>query len=173
MKRKFIELGIDDVELDKENPRIRSALDKYRKEEEISPERIYLALRTGGNEGSALGGFHRLKSSIRAMGNISTPISVIDKGDNNLVCIDGNTRLAIIREFAKNGEDGSWAKIPAMLLEDASEAQIEEIRATAHLVGARQWPAYEKAKYLHDQYYKGIVPQERLLELCGGNKKEQ
>ncbi|MBF2759080.1 MAG: hypothetical protein ISN28_02235 [Ectothiorhodospiraceae bacterium AqS1] len=171
MKRTHQSLDVNSVHLDVENPRIRNALEKYDPSEKTRAERIYLALQTGGEEGSAMTGFFKLKSSIRAMGGISSPISVIERNGQR-ICIDGNTRLAIYQEFLGQDAEGDWGQIPAMLISDATQSEIEEIRATAHLVGARQWPAYEKAKYLHDQYYNRVMPASRLLELCGGNKKD-
>ena len=172
MKQKHTGLDISTIELDTGNPRIRGALEKYKKGEAISPERIYLALQTGGDEGAALTGFYRLQSSIRARGSISIPITVVRHDDGRLVCIDGNTRLAIYQDFDSKKAAGNWNKISALLIEGATPVEIEEIRITAHLVGARPWPAYEKAKYLHDQYYSGVMNDEQLMELCGGNRKE-
>ena len=41
---------------------------------------------------------------------------------------------------------------------------------TAHLVGAREWPAYEKARYLHHLRNVEFMDYEELIARCGGNR---
>ena len=170
MKEKHTMLDITDVEFDLENPRIKDALEKYG--DDLNEERIYFALRsaTGNGNGSA-SSFASLKDSIRASGGVMTPISVIES-DGKYVCIDGNTRLAIYRELAKENTDEKWLKIKATVLENAKQHDIERIRVSAHLVGARQWPAYEKARYLHYLHSQKFMDYGEMVALCGGNKLE-
>ena len=170
MKEKRVDLSIDEVEFDDENPRIKGALEKYG--DKINAERIRFALQNSADDGAKnASGFHRLKISIQADDGITDPIKVVKK-DGRMVCIDGNTRLAIYREFAKKSNNDSWNKIPAVLLEDASRVDVEKIRVTAHLVGARPWPAYEKAKYLKYLRYEKLMDYGDMIALCGGNKRE-
>jgi hypothetical protein len=42
----------------------------------------------------------------------------------------------------------------------------------AHLVGPRQWDAYSKAKYLWELQYKELMPLDRIIAFCGGNKRD-
>ena len=69
--------------------------------------------------------------------------------DGRFLCVDGNTRLAIYTELHDEGAPGDWTTIDSLVLADPSQSDIETVRVTAHLVGAREWPAYEKARYLH------------------------
>jgi len=171
MKEQRSELKINEVEFDKENPRIKGALEKYG--DKINAERIHFALQNSSDAGAKnASGFHRLKVSIMADNGITEPIKVVRK-DGRTICIDGNTRLAIYREFAnKNHADTHWQTIPAVVLEDASRLDIEKIRVTTHLVGARAWPAYEKAKYLSHLRYEELVAYDDLIALCGGSKAD-
>ena len=164
------DLDIDVVEFDDENPRIKGALEKYG--ENINAERIHFALQNSSDEGAKnAAGFHRLKISISADKGITEPIKVVNKNDR-YICVDGNTRLAIYRDFAKDDSSKSWQMIPAVVLENASQVDIEKLRVTAHLVGARPWPAYEKAKYLKYLRYEEHMDYDDLIALCGGNRSD-
>ena len=88
------------------------------------------------------------------------------------MCIDGNTRLAIYQEFEKKNVAGDWSRIKSLIIEDATQPDIEMRRVSAHLVGSREWPAYEKARYLHHLRNEELWDYGRLIELCGGNKAQ-
>ena len=170
MKQTITELPIDQVHFDEGNPRIKGALEKYGKK--IDAEKIHFALQNSGDEGaSGASGFQRLKMSISADGGISDPIKVVVI-KKRYVCIDGNTRLAIYKQFAKPKTTEKWDKIPAYVFEESTQLDIEKIRVTAHLVGARAWPAYEKAKYLTYLRYEELMDYDEMIALCGGNKAE-
>lgn len=170
MREKLTSLGIDEVEFDDENPRIKGALEKYG--DKITADRIHFALQSSSDEGAKnTSGFHNLKISIKANGGIAEPIKVVER-DGRFICIDGNTRLAIYRDFARKEGSDKWGQIPCMLLEGATQLDVETIRVTAHLVGARQWPAYEKAKYLNHLRYEKLMDYDEMIALCGGNRHE-
>lgn len=160
-------LNVQDTQFDFENPRIKKALEKYG--DNINSERISFALRTASDESGAVASFNKLKDSIRANNGITQPISVVMK-DGVPVCIDGNTRLAIYKDYLDNGTEGNWSNIPALVIHDASQKEIESIRVSAHLVGPREWPAYEKARYLHYLYNQEFMEFGEMVVLCGGNK---
>ena len=42
----------------------------------------------------------------------------------------------------------------------------------AHLVGTREWPAYEKARYLHYLRSQEFMDYNEMIALCGGNKRD-
>ena len=89
---------------------------------------------------------------------------------DRFVCIDGNTRLTIYRELQEEGAPGDWAAINCLVLDNPTQNDIETIRVTAHLVGAREWPAYEKARYLHHLRNVEYMDYDELIARCGGNK---
>ena len=168
MRESRKEIDINDIEFDDENPRIKGALEKYG--DSITAERIHFALRNSSDDGARnSSGFHSLKISIKANKGIAEPIKVIKK-DGRYICIDGNTRLAIYNDFAKDAKNDAWQKIPCVLIEDVDETDIANIRITAHLLGARPWPAYEKARYLHELRYSDLLDYHEIIALCGGNK---
>ena len=167
MKSTFQLLDVNTTQFDYENPRIKKALEKYG--DKITPQRISFALRTASDESSAAASFSKLKDSIRALGSITQPISVVMR-DDIPVCIDGNTRLAIYKDYLDNETEGNWSNIPALVITDATQKDIESIRVSAHLIGPREWPAYEKARYLHYLYNQEFMEFGEMVVLCGGNK---
>jgi hypothetical protein len=95
----------------------------------------------------------------------------VNRLDGRLVCIEGNTRVAIYRGFVEEKVAGDWTKIPAMVYTDLSEDRVDAIRLQVHLVGPRAWDPYSKGKYLHYLRTQELQPFERI-DFCGGNKRE-
>ena len=166
-------LPVEDVELDKTNPRIRRFLEIH--VGEPSYEQIALALDVAGSTSEdAQGGTtpEKLKRSILSNGGIMQPIIVNREPNGRHVCIEGNTRLYIYRSFIAEGVEGSWTHIPALVHEELSLREIDAIRLQAHLVGPRPWDAYSKAKYLWELQHKELMPLDRIVEFCGGNRRD-
>lgn len=165
-------LDIRAVELDRENPRIRRHLEIY--EGEIGDDHIGLALNVAGEGDEARGATtpDKLRNSILANGGIMQPIIVNRREDGALVCIEGNTRLYIYRQFHDDGVAGDWSKIPAIVHDRLDAEGLDAIRLQAHLVGPRAWDAYSKAKYQWELHYKHLMPIDRLVDLCGGDRRD-
>ncbi len=162
-------LEIERIAFDKDNPRIKMALEKYGSK--LDAERIHFALRSATEGAKGSSSYSALKGSIRASRGAQYPITVIPKS-GDYVCVDGNTRLAIYKQFVREGTDGDWSKIKAVVLEDATPLDIEKKRVSAHLIGAREWPAYEKARYLHYLRNTEFMDYSEMIALCGGNKRD-
>ena len=165
----FENVPVADIELDRANPRIRRFLEMY---PNPTPEQIYLALGAGGEvagEGGAP--FDKLKNSILSSRGIVQPI-IVNRAGGRLVCIEGNTRVAIYRSFKEEGVAGDWTQIPAMVYTDLPEDRVDAIRLQVHLVGPRPWDPYSKAKYLHYLRTQELQPFQRIIDFCGGGKRE-
>lgn len=164
-------LDVEQIEFDTDNPRIKKALEKFGTN--LDPERIYFALKTAsnGSNQSQSSSFDSLRDSIQSSKRIVVPI-VVARRNGGYVCIDGNTRLAIYKDFIKHNTKGAWSQIPATVLDNPSQREIEVIRVAAHLVGAREWPAYEKARYLHHLRNADFLEYAEIIALCGGNKAD-
>ena len=162
-------LAVASIEYDRENPRIKVALEKYG--DKVNAERIYFALRTATEGETSTGSYHALKDSIQADGGIRFPIVVVERGDG-FTCIDGNTRLAIYKQFQREGVPGDWDSINATVMTNPAQRDIEAVRVSAHLVGAREWPAYEKARYLHYLRSQELMDYSEMIALCGGRRSE-
>ena len=167
MSENYTTLDVNQIEFDKDNPRIKKALEKFGTR--LTAERISFALTTAGTADTGASSYASLRDSIRAARGITVPITVIRQQDS-YTCIDGNTRLAIYKEFAKNGEAGDWSCIKTIVRENATRRDIERIRVSAHLVGAREWPPYEKARYLHYLRSQQFMDYGEMIQLCGGNR---
>ena len=89
-------LNVESILFDTDNPRIKMALEKYG--EQLNADRIHFALRSATENAKGTSSYSSLRDSIRASGGIIAPITVITR-NNGFVCIDGNTRLAIYKQF--------------------------------------------------------------------------
>jgi hypothetical protein len=169
---KLTVLPVEQIELDKTNPRIRRFLETYT--EEPTPERIALALdvAASGDDGTGATTPEKLKNSILTNGGIMQPIIVNKDASGRLTCIEGNTRLYIYRSFITEQVEGDWTMIPVLLHEGLQAPDIDAIRLQAHLVGPRPWDAYSKAKYLWELQHRELMPLERIIAFCGGNRRD-
>ena len=160
----YVELNIDQIELDRSNPRIANYLEYY-DEESLDSSTIALLLGTSTDSCSSL------RESIRENGGIVHPIIVNHLPNGRYVVIEGNTRLQIYRDFCKNNVPGNWKMIKAIVHENLEEASIHSIRLQAHLIGPREWDAYAKAKYLDYLANTLYMPMNELISYCGGSSR--
>jgi len=166
-------VAVDDVELDRSNPRIRKFLEMYGNEP--TPEQIFLALGAGNDDDSGSSTsttFEKLKQSILTNGGIIQPVILNRRKDSTLVCVEGNTRVALYKHFGKTGVKGSWTHIPALVHDEIDEASIHAIRLQVHLVGTRPWDPYSKAKYLYELRTQEHLPFATIVDYCGGRQTE-
>lgn len=164
---RYESLPIEKVKLDLDNPRIKQYLAIYK---EVTSESIALAL--SGSSGTELSSKYRaLRDSIKSNGGIFTPIIVNHiTSDDSYIVIEGNTRLKFYQEFNEEEPGGKWSKIIAIVYDDMPEDTIHAIRLQAHMVGARDWDAYSKAKYLDYLYNEEKKPMKFLRDFCGGGE---
>src|SRR5579883_2190986 len=168
----FTMLSIDLLEYDYQNPRIAQYLEIYDKQD-LTPEQIYLALGKGQHETDpSAPSFHTLEESIRTHGRIIHPILVNHEPGGRRVVIEGNTRLAIYRRFRDEQYQGDWTTIPAMVYEALDDASIDAIRLQTHLVGARPWQPYAKAKYLDFLRNSQHLTMNQIIAFSGGPQRE-
>ena len=164
---------VDQIELDRSNPRIRKFLEMY--VGDPTPEQIFLALGAGNDDGTGVQDgptFQKLKQSIITSGGIIQPVILNRCEDGTLICIEGNTRVALYKDFLERGTPGSWNKIPAVVHDGIEDADVHAIRLQAHLVGPRPWDPYSKAKYLYELRHKEILPFAAIVDFCGGRQSE-
>ena len=166
-------IPVEDIELDRSNPRIRKFLEMYG--DDPTPDQIFLALGAGNDDETAQQDgptFQKLKQSIITNGGIIQPVILNRRADGTLVCIEGNTRVALYKDFLKNDVDGSWSTIPALVHDQIDDAEVHAIRLQIHLVGPRPWDPYSKAKYLHELRHKEHLPFSTIVDFCGGRQTE-
>jgi hypothetical protein len=116
--------------------------------------------------------FQSLRDSIRTQGGIINPIIVEKQGNDKFLVVEGNTRVAIYQKFLNDKVRGKWDAIPAIVHDNLEQGQVDAIRLQCHIVGPRPWDPYSKAKYLDHLLNEEGMPLSRLVDLCGGRKKE-
>ena len=165
-------IPIDNLDLDTENPRIRKWVEQYGGMPTF--DQMLLALGAGSSdpEGGGTVTFQSLKESIRAHGGITNPIIVQPIAAGRYKVIEGNTRVAIFRTFREDAVPGKWDRISSLIYDDLDQAAVEAIRLQCHIVGPRQWDPYSKAKYLNQLLNVENLPLTRIVDLCGGRKRE-
>ena len=160
----YRELSIDEIEIDKDNPRIASYLSIY-DPAQIDSDLLALML------GTTTAPCESLRESIRENGGIINPIIVNKKPDGKYRVIEGNTRLQIYKDFKNKNVPGNWENIKAIVHNSLSTDHIHAIRLQAHLVGPREWDPYSKAKYLNYLYNVEKMPMNTLISFCGGSSR--
>ncbi|WP_319526171.1 ParB/Srx family N-terminal domain-containing protein [uncultured Desulfosarcina sp.] len=167
----IIDVDIEQVELDRNNPRIAKYIEMYG--DEVTAEQIALALNVGDSSAEQNSTtFQSLKASIRTNGGVIHPIIINKQPDGKLVVIEGNTRVAIYKDFKEEKVTGNWDKIPAVVYEAMSQEEIDSIRLQAHLVGPRPWDPYSKAKYLNHLRNTELLTFKQIVDYCGGREGE-
>ncbi|RWJ82421.1 MAG: hypothetical protein EOR35_05990 [Mesorhizobium sp.] len=164
---------VDEIELDRSNPRIRKFLEMYG--DQPTAEQIFLALGAGTDDdggASTSTTFEKLKQSILTNGGIIQPIILNRRSDGTLICVEGNTRVALYKSFLKDGVKGEWTKIPALVHDKIDEIAVHAIRLQVHLVGPRPWDPYSKAKYLYELRTQAHLPFATIVDFCGGRQSE-
>ena len=138
-------VAVSDIELDRTNPRIRKFLEMY--PNAPTADQIYLALGAAGDdESESSTNFEKLRASILTNGGIIHPVILNRRADGSLVCIEGNTRVALYKNFIEEKVAGTWTAIPALVHDQMDDNQADAIRLQVHLVGTRPWDPYSKAK---------------------------
>ena len=161
------QVEISHIHLDGNNPRIKHLTGVY---DTLNESRIALALGAGGDsegEATAQDRFRQLKLAIKESGGVVQPIILKYQGHNSFLCIEGNTRVVIYRQLAKENPGGLWSTIQAIVHDELDEVQAHEIRLQVHLVGPRPWPAYAKAKYLCELQDNEMLPLKEIIRICG------
>lgn len=160
----FIELPVDQITIDKDNPRIANYL-AIHEPDNITSDLIALLL------GTTSSSCESLRESIRENGGIIHPIIVNKESDGTYRVIEGNTRLQIYKDFLDSEVPGNWNVIKAIVYDELDIDKIHSIRLQAHLIGPRDWDSYSKAKYLNYLYNVEKMPINTLISFCGGSSK--
>lgn len=167
----YMLLPVDKIKLDLNNPRIAKWIEMYGNN--VNSSQMALALGAGDSGGDQAGPtFSSLKQSILTNRGIIYPIIVNRESNGNLVVIEGNTRTLIYKEFNESNVPGEWNQIPSIVYDNMSKQMIDAIRLQIHLVGARSWDPYSKAKYLDFLSNQQHLPYSQIIDFCGGKQRE-
>lgn len=169
----FKKIEISNVYFDVHNPR-----SKYASAAEI-PENIFDdhyqnniipdLLRNAEGQYSV----ENLRDSIKECGTINNPIQV-KSVDGKYVCVEGNTRLLIYKNLfdaADTDEEREmWSHIPAQIFENITADQEARLKLTAHVVGARDWKPYSRAKYIQELKNTTSLDWQSITQVVGGSQ---
>ncbi len=110
-----------------------------------------------------------LIQAIKSNGGLTDPIFV--KGDN-LVVIEGNSRLAAYRALFKQ-DPVRWAKIKCKILPNGiNDDLIFSLLGEYHIIGKQDWIPYEQAGYLHRRHKKHGISSQQMAESLGISVKQ-
>lgn len=143
-----------------ENPRVYSILNKMG--EEPTQEKIYKQM-------CEMDHVKTLKSSILSNGGILDPLLVKDNGDDTFTVLEGNSRLAAIRMICAMGNNiAKWAMVKCKVFpQTITEDEIYALLGQYHIIGRKDWDAYEKASYLYRRYIKTKLPVDYMAKELG------
>tara|TARA_B100000963_G_scaffold54829_1_gene43007 strand:+ start:422 stop:1411 length:990 start_codon:yes stop_codon:yes gene_type:complete len=114
-----------------------------------------------------------LRDSIKSCGTINNPIQV-KTVDGKYVCVEGNTRLLIYKKLYSSAdseeEKEKWSKIPAQVFENISANEEAQLKLTAHVVGARDWKPYSRAKYIQELKNTTSLDWQSITQVVGGRQ---
>ena len=171
-------IPIDQVYLDLQNPRSKfsnHSLEQNDPFDESQQRTTAALLRQHVGEATDYS-VEALKLSIEASGGITNPIWV-KLVESKYICIEGNTRLMLYKALAlENPDDEKWITIPAIVHENITPQFENQLKLTAHIVGARQWRPYNKAKYAKELQLNSVLDWDQIRDIVGGqvsNLKKQ
>lgn len=139
-------LDVGQLDFDPTNPRFGTTLETKSQDEiqKLLTEAPYYAL--------------ELVDSLLKNGYIDYEPLVVRKNGDRYVVIEGNRRLAAIKEILANpqkhsGNTEDLKSVPALIFPDRPDQQQSgEMRiylGVRHLIGFREWPPISKAAFLH------------------------
>lgn len=163
--REISYVAINEIKLDPNNPRINFIHERME-----NPDDPQIELELNDNTQK----YNDLRKSIFAFGGIFNPIILSKTKKGGYLCVEGNTRLSLYREFSESSKEiidlnpDKWKKIPAMVFDSEDIKELEIIRLQAHLVGPREWPKINKARYVYQLINESILTDDEIAASVGG-----
>lgn len=136
------DVPLDQVDLDKDNPRLR-----YR-----------LLMQTNGNGNGDLSALilslpevKQLMKDIERNGGLRERVILQQNGNGKLKAVEGNCRLTCIKALnKKDPDDPRWQTIPARILpKDVNPKHVAIMLTDFHVAGKIKWEAHEKAGQIY------------------------
>jgi len=157
------DIPLEDVEYDKENPRVKYTL--------------LLQQMNGGKSKSMddimleFADIKALAKDIEQNGGLLERVIVQPNG-KKMKAKEGNRRLAAYRFLhAKSPDNERWQSIPARVApKDADARQIAIMLAHFHVVGKRQWDPHEKAGHIYELVKKYGMSQDEITTVLHTSK---
>jgi hypothetical protein len=151
-------IPIEQIELDRENPRI-----KYRLSQ--SPTRgKRLTEKQLGQILLRLPEVRDLLTDIKNSGGIHERVVLKENSKGRFKAIEGNCRTVCLRELhGKEPKNVRWRNIPARILpKDSNGRVIAKLLTSYHVAGKSRWKAHEKAAYCFHMARQLEMPEEEI-----------
>lgn len=147
-------VGIGELRLDPDNPRIRFQLERSGKTKPTQEDLQRFIKEQSGYDG--------LQKTIRLAGGIHDPIIIRHDG----TVVEGNTRVTVVTTLNKGQpSNGRWKTIPAMRLpKDVPERAIAMLMASYHVAGKNKWAAFAKADQIYRLVHKYYCKPEQIAD---------
>ena len=147
-------VGIGEVRLDPDNPRIRFQLQRSGKSKPTQED-----LQTFIKDQPGYGG---IQKAIRKAQGIHDPLLVRHDG----TVIEGNTRLTVVSTLHKAmPSNPRWKTIPITRLpKDVPERAIAMLMASYHVAGKNKWIAFAKADQIYQLVHKYKCSPEQIAD---------
>lgn len=137
--------------------------------------RVYSILRAGGTTPTQkeiqehmmqMDHVKQLRLSIEQNGGLIDPLIVV-KRNGNYIVLEGNSRLAAYRLLAEK-DPVKWQKVRVNILpEEISDNDIFTLLGQYHLIGRKDWSAFEQAAYLYRQKQASQLANDILAKNVG------
>jgi hypothetical protein len=133
------DVPIGNVELDKNNPRIRYRLQLEQNGKSL--EDVILAMPE----------VKALRKDIAKNGGLRERVILQRNGNGKFMTIEGNCRMVCVESLHKTDpNEPIWKKVPARILpKDVDPRQVAIMLADFHVAGKISWKAHEKAGQVH------------------------
>lgn len=156
-----VELPIEDVQLDPENPRVANTV-------AVSDLGVGAALQAGLSDLLWRDpDVHDLYRSVLQNKGLIERIIV----RHNHVVAEGNCRTVVYRKLKENTKDPRWATIPARILPaDITDRQIAILLGELHVGGKNAWTPFEKAGHIHKLFTTHGLTQDEIAKLLKTSK---
>jgi hypothetical protein len=147
-------VGIGEIRLDPDNPRIRFQLQRSGKIKHTQEDLQKFIKSQPGYDG--------LHKTIRKAGGIHDPVIVRYDG----TVIEGNTRLIVVSTLHEAmPSNPRWKTIPIMRLpKDVPEQAIAMLMASYHVAGKNKWLAFAKADQIYQLVHKFKCTPEQIAD---------
>ncbi len=146
-------VGIEEIRLDPNNPRIHFQLQRSGKTKPTQEDLQKFIKDQPGYDG--------LQKTIRKAGGIHEPVIVRYNG----TVVEGNSRLTVVSTLHKATSNPRWKKVPIMRLpKEVPESAIAMLMASYHVAGKNKWLAFAKADQIFQLVHKFSYTPEQIAD---------
>jgi hypothetical protein len=143
VKMELMDVPIDKIELDTDNPRIRYRLQLQQDGKEL--EDVILAMPE----------VRKLRADIEKNGGLRERVILQLMSSGSYKALEGNCRTVCVESLnKKKPSDPRWKKVPARIVpKDVDPKSVAILLSDMHIAGKIQWKAHEKAGQVYHMHH--------------------